>query len=102
MMSLGPPAGNGTISLMGFAGKSWAEARVGNHSSVSPASSLLSSLMGLPPTAHLSCALAGIVRDEVFDARSCRLGRSRASSKHEFVGAREPDRSLRDQIAPDP
>ena len=30
MMSLGPPAGNGTISLIGFAGKSCAAAAAGS------------------------------------------------------------------------
>jgi hypothetical protein len=34
MMSLGPPAGNGTISLIGLAGKVWAEASVGNRSRI--------------------------------------------------------------------
>ena len=40
MMSLGPPAGNGTISLMGFVGKSCAAASVGNSESVNTVSSL--------------------------------------------------------------
>ena len=40
MMSLGPPAGNGTISLIGFAGKSCAAASAGNSESVNTVSSL--------------------------------------------------------------
>src|SRR5262245_60148286 len=40
MMSLGPPAGNGTISLIGFAGKSCAAASAGKSESVNTVSSL--------------------------------------------------------------
>ena len=73
MMSLGPPGGNGTISRIGLLGKSCAEAKAGNNtgndSSVSPAISLLGSLM-TTPRSRIYCACSrGIVRDELFDAR---------------------------------
>jgi hypothetical protein len=45
--------------------------------------------------------LARIVRDEPRDARPAGCGGSQLSSKQEFGGALERDRSLRDQIAPD-
>src|SRR5690242_16420378 len=40
MMSLGPPAGNGTISFIGLDGNSCAVASAGRRKSVSPVSSL--------------------------------------------------------------
>ena len=51
------------------------EAKAGNNSSISPASSLLGSLMNAPRSRIYGAVLAGIVRDEPRDARSCRLRR---------------------------
>jgi hypothetical protein len=63
-------------------GKSCAEAKAGNNtgndSSVSPAISVLGSLMTTPPVPHLLCVFEGIVRDELCDARP-RLAAARAS-----------------------
>src|SRR3954447_14250904 len=49
MMSFGPPAGNGTISLIGLVGKSCAEANAGNSSNQNPVSSLPRILMTASP-----------------------------------------------------
>src|SRR5207244_12455387 len=54
MMSLGPPAGNGTISLIGLAGKSCAAASVGRRKSASPVSSLPMILMESSPDGRCS------------------------------------------------
>src|SRR6185295_9688743 len=106
MMSLGPPAGNGTISLIGFAGKSCAEAKAGNNtgndSSVSPANSPLRSLMNTPRS-RICCACSKASYAMNCSMQGPRWWRRELRASHqEFVRMREPDRSLRDQIAPDP
>jgi hypothetical protein len=53
MMSLGPPAGNGTISLIGFAGKSCAVAACGN-SSIRPVTSAQKNLTRASPRINAS------------------------------------------------
>src|ERR1017187_1732410 len=45
MMSLGPPGGNGTISRIGFAGKSCAEADTGDSRTTNPISTVCNILM---------------------------------------------------------
>src|SRR5260370_17775527 len=48
IMSFGPPAGNGTISLIGLFGKSWAPTEAGNSSTDNPATSALRIFMQRP------------------------------------------------------
>jgi hypothetical protein len=45
MMSLGPPAGNGTISLIGLFGKSCPAANAGNNSADNPIATALGIFM---------------------------------------------------------
>ncbi len=52
MMSFGPPAGNGTISLIGLLGKSCAAANAGDSNTDNPVTSAARILM--PAPAHIS------------------------------------------------
>jgi hypothetical protein len=54
MMSLGPPGGNGTISRIGFLGRSSAAAKVGNSSSDKSASFAIVFIMCLPFSGSLA------------------------------------------------
>jgi hypothetical protein len=56
MMSLGPPAGNGTISLIGFAGKSCAAASAGNNAKENRVASV--------PGIRIEAVLPGFSRQE--------------------------------------
>src|SRR5215813_7699759 len=74
MMSLGPPGGNGTISLMGLAGKSSAGTAVGNNSKIVAASILTidmtpSRLKPFQSTRACSEAFAETLRDGPFDEK---------------------------------
>src|SRR6478609_8198771 len=97
MMSFGPPGGNGTISLIGLVGKSCAATGAGISSSGNAAASA--------PKIRIQASLRRCLC--VCRVPSCTakfsgpVGSSRRSNQ-QFVGLREPDGSLADQIAPDP
>src|SRR5436190_1270937 len=67
MMSLGPPAGNGTISLIGLVGKSCAVASAGSRKSVNPVSRLRRIFMRTPLLQQFAGLddFDGALRDEV-------------------------------------
>src|SRR6478735_10979483 len=97
MMSFGPPGGNGTISLIGLVGKSCAATGTGISSSGNAAASTPKSLI---QTSLRRCLC--VCRVQSCTAKfSGRIVSSRRSDQ-QFVGRRQPDRLLADQVAPDP
>src|SRR3954447_22244325 len=111
MMSFGPPGGNGTISLIGLLGKSCAATGVASSRSdnaaaiapkilIEPPQSVFASRKRVKQRIQRRCLCVCRVQSCTANfservASSCRSGQ-------QFVGLREPDRLLGDQIAPHP
>src|SRR5947207_9379531 len=97
MMSFGPPGGNGTISLIGLLGKSCAATGAGISSSDNAAASA--------PKTRIQASLRRclcVCRVPSCIAKFSGRVASSLRSNQQFAGLREPDRSIGDQIAPDP
>src|SRR6476620_2539541 len=103
MMSFGPPAGNGTISLIGFVGKSCAAAKAGNSSIDNPVTIAVRNFMRAPDGA-LALAIEQLDRSLVHariaggDDAAAALGGLALPRRYDAAGAGDDRNQRRDIV----